>query len=391
VPPWRWFVYVLYGGYGVEPLSHDPAELAEKRRRVDQLLADRGLDALLLSTSANVAWASGGGRPYIFEATDGGVAALLYRRSGDALLLTSSIERDRLVAEEMPQFADAVDVQPWYEEDRLAAVRRLVGMGRLGADAPGLSGAVDCASQVAALRASLLPAEVRRYRWLGRHCGAALEEVAGNLRSGVSEHELAGGVASRLRAVGITPVVLLVAADDRITRYRHPLPTDYRVRRYAMVVVCGRRWGLIAAATRIVHLGPLPDDLRRRHGACVAVDAAVIAATRSGVSGADLFARIVAAYAEQGYPDEWQLHHQGGSTGYQGRDWLATPSSTNVIVPHQAFAWNPSITGTKSEDTFVLDDDGQPDFLTATGAWPTIQARAGDAVFQRPAILEVGA
>ena len=63
------------------------------------------------------------------------------------------------------------------------------------------------------------------------------------------------------------------------------------------------------------------------------------------------------------------LHHQGGSTGYAGRDARVTDQTPGVVQPDQAFAWNPSITGTKVEDTVVAGDGGV-EVLTADPQWP---------------------
>jgi hypothetical protein len=52
------------------------------------------------------------------------------------------------------------------------------------------------------------------------------------------------------------------------------------------------------------------------------------------------------------------LHHQGGLTGYASREVIATPSSREIIQAGHAFAWNPSITGAKAEETFVLLESG---------------------------------
>jgi hypothetical protein len=53
-----------------------------------------------------------------------------------------------------------------------------------------------------------------------------------------------------------------------------------------------------------------------------------------------------AAYATHGFAaEEWTRHHQGGPTGYVGRDPVATPGSSVQVVEDQAFAWNPSLPG----------------------------------------------
>jgi antitoxin VapB len=77
------------------------------------------------------------------------------------------------------------------------------------------------------------------------------------------------------------------------------------------------------------------------------------------------------AYAAQGFPGEERFHHQGGQTGYGEREWVATPQGTEVVVNSQAFAWNPSIRGGKTEDTVLLRD-GVIENLTATPTLPVL-------------------
>lgn len=163
-----------------------------------------------------------------------------------------------------------------------------------------------------------------------------------------------------------------------------------------MLVTCARRYGLIAAATRIVHFGPLSDDLRRRHLAVVNVDAAVIGASRPGVTMGSLYALLADAYAAQGFAGEELLHHQGGAIGYANREYLALPDSQETVHAPQAFAWNPSISGTKSEDTYLITDGGgapgaepaPPECLTrGDGAWPVISVCAPGTALSRPDIL----
>jgi len=70
-----------------------------------------------------------------------------------------------------------------------------------------------------------------------------------------------------------------------------------------------------------------------------------------------MFDFLCRQYETAGFKNEWQLHHQGGPTGYTTRDCIATPNDSAKLVPSQALAWNPSITGTKSEDTIIITDN----------------------------------
>lgn len=58
-----------------------------------------------------------------------------------------------------------------------------------------------------------------------------------------------------------------------------------------------------------------------------------------------------------------------------------------MIQEHQAFTWNPSITGTKSEDT-ILATAGGPEMITRPVCYPTLSMEGSGVRFTRPAILE---
>lgn len=53
-------------------------------------------------------------------------------------------------------------------------------------------------------------------------------------------------------------IVNLIATDERIYNYRHPLPTDKKLDKYAMVVLCGRKQGAGLPVTRRFTLAPSP-------------------------------------------------------------------------------------------------------------------------------------
>jgi antitoxin VapB len=183
------------------------------------------------------------------------------------------------------------------------------------------------------------------------------------LEPGATEDHLAADLLARLP--GLRAPVVLVAADERIERYRHPLPVGAPIRRRVMLVLVAERWGLNVAITRFRELEPPSDGLRARIGAVEEVEQAFHEATRAGATLGDVFAAGQRAYAAAGYPEEWRDHHQGGTIAYQGRETIATPDDATPIVAGMAFAWNPSIRGAKAEDTFVLEPGDRRRVVTA--------------------------
>ena len=246
---------------------------------------------------------------------------------------------------------------PWYQPN--SAAEKLLGNLRLGVDVP-QPGAVDMSADLARLRRTLCPDEVVRFRELGQLCALAMDEAIRRVRPGMTEYEIAGLLGKATLARGAVPIVNLIATDERIFRFRHPLPTGKRMARYAMLVLCGRQaTGWSPRVTRLIHFGPLPDAVRRKAEACARVDATFIARTRPGARLGDVFHAAMDAYAAGGYPDEWQMHHQGGPASYAPRDFTVTPDSAEVVAENQAYAWNPSIAGVKSEDTILVGSCGK--------------------------------
>jgi Xaa-Pro aminopeptidase len=360
-------------------------EFSQKQNRIQDLLEERKLDALLLQRVSSFAWATCGAASYVNTATTNGEATLLITPSG-RYLITNNIEATRLEREEkLVAQGWEFRVTPWHEaRDTVAELTR--GL-RFGADGP-YPGATDLSGDLVRLRVNLTLEEGERFRVLGRLCAEAMDSAVRAVRPGQTEYQIAGLLTHEAERRGVQAVVNLIATDERVFAFRHPLPTDKELERYAMLVLCGRRWGLVCSVTRFVHFGQLPDDLRRKAETVARIDAAFIAATRPGRSLGEIFQRAAAAYAETGFPNEWHLHHQGGPAGYEPREYLATPHSTDVVSIGQAYAWNPSITGTKSEDTILVGEAGN-DVLTAIENWPALPVTVDGQEIARPAILEM--
>jgi Xaa-Pro aminopeptidase len=362
------------------------AELAEKDRRIRTLLQTRGLKGVLLKRQANFSWMTCGGINLIGIATEmGGTTILVTERA--KYVLTSNIEASRMIEEEgVEGLGFQVRVFNWWEDGEAALVREIVGDGPIGCDLPS-PGAVTVAEDVARLRYSLTETEIGRYRWLGEAVSRAAERTLMDTRRGEKECAVIGRLAAELWKERIDPVGVMGAADDRIARFRHCIPMERPIDRLFMLSVNARKGGLVVCLTRFVHFGPLPDPLRRQYEATVQVDCVFMANTRPGIPARDVFQRGIAAYGEQGYPEEWKLHHQGGPIGYQPRDYRTHFGTPDLVAVNQPFCWNPSITGTKSEDTILAAPDG-PLPITRPILFPTLSLEVAGIRFTRPAILE---
>ena len=353
-------------------------ERAEKRRRVLAILDALELEAVVLRDPANIAWYGGGARARIVEGGDLGVFDIVVRRDGDEIA-TDEIEAPRLADEELTGFAGTFRVARW-DEGREGLLPR---GPRIGTDVP-YEGAADVRDALVRARQRLTPPEIERYARLGADAAAAMTDAILALTPAMSEWTAAGELAARLMQRGIVPVVLLAAGESRLGRYRHPLPTAAPLGGRGMLVVCGRRDGLIANLTRLFAFGPIEPEGAERYERLLRVEAAFLDALRPGRSVGDVFRAGAAAYAANGFDrDEWRRHHQGGPCGYAPRDAIATAAAEGPVDLAQAFAWNPSAAGIKVEDTVVTTSHG-PALLTGDPRWPVIRVAGRD----RPAILE---
>jgi len=359
-------------------------EVQTKLDRLRGFLAEGELDAAVLATRANFAWLTAGGASYVGLGGEQGVCWLVVTADGQHLL-TNNIEAGRFEDEELGDLPFEVHSVQWDVEDRPEMLRRIVN-GRLGADVA-MPGAEDVGEAIARLRWVLVEPEVERYREVGALASRAVAETGHEIEPGMTEHEIAGLLMGKAMAAGAQPVVALIAAEERAYRYRHPIPTDRRLECHVMLVLGASKYGLGISATRIVHFGEPETELCDRHAACCHVDACLNVETRPGAIVSDVFRRAIDAYAASGYPDQWRLHHQGGATGYAARDYTGTLTCNEMVLANQAFAWNPSIAGTKSEDTTIVRDGG-PEFLSGPGdAWPTLEVTYEGTTLQRADIL----
>jgi Xaa-Pro dipeptidase len=336
-------------------MNDDRSALVQERLAAVRDVLDRlGRPAALLRTRRNFAWLTAGGANHIVLASETGVAPLLVTRDA-VVAITQNIEAARIADEELAGLGIETVPVPWWEPgaiDREATVR---GRGVPATDD-------DVEADLVPLRSVLAPLEQERLAGIGVAARLAVEQSLAAVEPGTTEDDLAAELLGRLP--GLRAPVVLVAADDRIARYRHPLPAGAPIQRRVMLVLVAERWGLHVAITRFRELEPPSDDLARRTAAVAEVERAFHEATVPGATLGGVFAAGEAAYERAGVPDEWRDHHQGGTIAFQGRETIATPGDRTPIVAGMAFAWNPSIAGAKAEETFILGADGSRRVVT---------------------------
>jgi hypothetical protein len=324
-------------------------EFADKLDRLRRWLAAEGCGAVELTRYCWLAWLFGGAEARVLAAAERGVC--LVRITADCVVIVANnIEAPRLREEEgLGDLPVEWVVQNWWDPPP----------GDPGFEPP------------AWLRLSLLPEEIDRARRVSADAAEAIETAARSLRPGLTEHEIAGRMAQQAFARGLAPVALFVAADERGRQYRHPIPTARIAQRNAILSLVARRGGLHASVTRTVSFGPACESMRHRHRAVSRVHAAMLAASRPGATLGDVVAAARRAYAEQGFPDEWRHHHQGGLIGYEPREIRAAPDCRVVLEAGRLVAWNPTVRGAKSEETALVTPNGV-ELLTSTGQWPPL-------------------
>jgi len=321
-------------------------------------MENRGLGALLLRRPANFAWYTGGADNRVDHDDPLGVAGILLTNEGE-YVLTDNIEAPRMRDELTPDMDIAE--HPWHTGPG-ALLKELAG-GPVGTDHPSEPGP-DVSDGISPLRHVLDEEAIQRYRRLGADAAAAISEAASPLSPDTDELDAAAELAAACRRRGMFSPVLLAASAGRLGRYRHPIPRGGPLGGRAMLVVCAERGGLYANLTRMVSFeDPDPETLRRQEACDEILRRMRQEATSPGTTLADAFELCRTFYAEAGFPDGWQDHHQGGTTGYASREVVANPDTRQEIRAGHAFAWNPSLPNAKAEETFVLLPQG-PEVLT---------------------------
>ncbi len=338
--------------------------------------------ALVLSSSAAVAWATGA-----ISAPIDRVAAIdpvwVVYRDGEMTLVASSVEAERLGADfDLEELGFSCVSAPWYEAHAHRRRAEDVAGADCASDVEGLG--VDATFEFTRARLGLCSAEIDVLSGLSRVACDAVEGVLSRWRPGeMNDREIAASVSRHLETFGADAVCLIVGADERLRRFRHPVMCGDVPRRSVMVVVVARALGLHVALTRLASVeNEIDQSLFER---CEVVSERVRDATRVGATWGDVYTALAQGYREVGQAQAWREHFQGGPIGYAQREFELSPESSQSpwwrepIAAGCATAFNPSLAGgAKIEDTYVVGGDALT-CLTSTPRWPRLTSETSGA------------
>src|SRR5688572_19306981 len=206
-------------------------EIQEKTERLVRLAAEEGLAGVLINSQPNFSWLTAGGTNGVDQSREAGVGTLLVMRDGRRFVLANKIEMSRLLQEEIADQGYEPVEFGWEEEKANPALvtqlaRSLISEKLpLGSDLP-MGEARIVESGIARQRSKLTAPEINRFKILGSDAGEAIGKMAHALSPGLTERDVARRAVNALAGIGAGAVVTLVAADDRLKQFRHPVPTD---------------------------------------------------------------------------------------------------------------------------------------------------------------------
>ncbi|NPV69632.1 MAG: M24 family metallopeptidase [Firmicutes bacterium] len=321
------------------------------------------LDGIIVSRRDNFAWLTCGGDNHVLKHTEYGFGHLLITPERQ-YLLAFTMDVARILEEQIPGQGYEPIASKWHQGDPRTGAFGLAGKN-IASDAgfPGTK-AVD----IQRVHGPLSELELDRSRWLGHQTALILEEIARWVRPGMSESEIGRQLHSCLVLDGIEPEVIIVGSDDRLERYWHALPSPKRLEKYALIHSASSRWGLHANVNRLVSLGEPPRRIRDAHRAAVTIEGQVLGMLENGVAYSSILQHQKNWYSEMGYPDEWELHFQGGPTGYFVGD--PTRCWTDMLVEsNQAFDWFITVGGVQVEELVLLTEYGL-EVASMGSTWP---------------------
>ena len=357
---------------------------ADRLDRARALMADRGVDVLLLSTGADLPYFCG------YEAMPlERLTMLVVPRDAAATLVVPELEAARVT--ERPE---VFGLRTWAEtDDPIAVVSELAASAGVAAvgDQTWSRFLVDLMGVMTATtwrRASEVTSPIRAVKDGGeverlRAAGAAVDRIAGRLQRGemglvgCTEAEVSAELGRQILAEGHHRVNFAIVAAGPNAASPHHEPSD-RVIGAGEVVLCdfggtmvgGDGVGYCSDITRCVYTGEPPAEFRELYGVLWEAQAASVAAAAVGTPAEDVDRAGRSIIAAAGYGDCF-MHRTGHGIGTEAHEEpYIVEGNREPLVAGNAFSVEPGIYvpgrwGARLEDIVAAAEAGPDPLNTA--------------------------
>jgi Xaa-Pro dipeptidase len=360
---------------GVSPIT--PDEHRARLARAQKLLAESGLDAMVVGPGSSLAYYTG---------AEWGLSerflGVVLGRTREPIWVVPAFEKDRA----LEKIRVGTDVRPWAEDEapyRLVAAALAdlgVRAGRVGIEetmpfafSDGIGGAAPAARLASATPVTAGCRQVKDAHELAlirRACAvtlAAYRAVFASLTEGLTVAQVAGWVAAAHRGLGFRGGALVLFGPD--AAFPHGTARPKLLARGDVVLVDGgcRVHGYESDITRTGVFGAPPTDRQRRIWDLVRkAQKAAFDAARPGVEcqAVDAAARKVIGEGGFGPGYEHFTHRLGHGIGLDGHEWPymvrgnTTKLAAGITFTDEPGIYVPGELGIRHEDTLAVTEAG---------------------------------
>jgi len=356
-------------------------DFEEKTRRIRAFLVSEGYDAMLLARRDNFGWMTLGGDSTVVRYSPQGAGVLLITLQR-IYLAAQYMDCARIMDDELA----GLEVEPvsvfWHEDPPAVRAVKLTP-GRVVSDIP----CPGCDARPDEIRALHLPYtqwDIAEWEALGRMFDERFLMTANQVEPGMTEQQAAALLSRSFEEAGVTPAVLLVGSDERLLKYRHPLPSEKRIEKTVLLHLVGLR-GRCAAVTRMVSFGPAPERLLRDYELLNTLQADAFSCLIPGKRHGAVLERRRQLLERAGRSGEYDRHYPGADIDF----FLGSPAPflrDDPVRPTQCYDIYLTLTGCKVEELAMAGAAGAR--LLSTGFWPTKRYQAGAYSCRLPVILQ---
>lgn len=339
-------------------------EIKEKEKRIRNLLSSLGYESVLLTRRENFSWFTCGKRAVVSYITEDSPVYLLITPT-KKYAIGFNMDVPRTMQEEIynqsfePVSLPTYDINSspiGFAKTKVEAAKDLA-IGRLAADLE-LEGIDGISSQIINAHLPFTNEEMERYREVGKEGMQILHDLALWVEPGMTEREIVAKMWEEYVKKDFDCNCMFATADERIKKFRHGVPTFKKVKNAVLLAPAVYKYGLNITLTRMVYFKEPPEDIRRRMDSVMALQASVVSWTKIGTKLSEILNRIMALFTELGYPEERNRHFHGGPQGYHVSYPERNLDPGETVGSNMAFGWYLCITGTKSEETLLVDNNG---------------------------------